>query len=71
MTYQLRVRFNSNERPWSGTETPLAIHQPKDEQAAIEWARGMERGLGSQYTVELFDDDRRIDFAGPENKRGG
>ena len=56
MTYQLRTLFKSNEHPWNGTYTPLAIHQPADDAKAIEWAVGMADGLGGDYQVTLVKD---------------
>jgi hypothetical protein len=57
MTYALRVKFKSNEAPWSGGYEPAARHQPADDEAAIEWAVGMSDGLGLDYLVTLVKDD--------------
>lgn len=56
MTYALRVKFKSNEAPWSGGYEPAERHQPADDTAAIEWAAGMSDGLGSDYLVTLIKD---------------
>lgn len=57
MTYALRVKFKSNEAPWSGSYEPASWHQPKDDEAAIEWAVEMSDGLGLDYLVTLTKDD--------------
>lgn len=60
MTYALRVKFKSNEAPWSGGYEPASWHQPKDDAAAVEWAVGMSAGLGPDYLVTLTKDDTVI-----------
>jgi hypothetical protein len=54
--YELRVKFKSNEAPWSGGYAPNSWHQPADDEAAIEWAVGMSDGLGLDYLVTLVKD---------------
>lgn len=56
MTYALRVKFKSNEAPWSGGYEPAERHQPADDDAAIKWAVGMSDGLGLDYLVTLTKD---------------
>jgi hypothetical protein len=56
MTYGLRIKFKSNEAPWSGGYEPAARHQPTDDAAAVEWATGMSAGLGDDYLVTLIKD---------------
>lgn len=56
MTYVLRVKFKSNEAPWSGGYEPNSWHQPTDDTAAIAWAIGMSDGLGMDYLVTLTKD---------------
>lgn len=56
MTYALRVKYKSNEAPWSGGYEPLSIHQPADDDAAIKWAAGMSQGMGADYIVTLTKD---------------
>lgn len=56
MTYALRVKFKSNEAPWSGNHEPASWHQPQDDHAAIKWAVGMSEGLGQNYLVTLVKD---------------
>lgn len=56
MTYALRVKFKSNEAPWSGGYEPNSWHQPLDDEAAIKWAVGMSDGLGFDYLVTLIKD---------------
>lgn len=56
MTYALRVKFKSNEAPWSGGYEPAAWHQPKDDEAAIKWAVEMSDGMGFDYLVTLIKD---------------
>lgn len=56
MTYALHVKFKSNEAPWSGGYQPASWHQPKDDEAAIEWAIEMSDGLGLDYLVTLTKD---------------
>jgi hypothetical protein len=53
MTYSLRVKYKSNEAPWSGAYTPSEWHQPTNDSAAIKWAAAMSDGLGSDYLVTL------------------
>lgn len=60
MTYALRVKFKSNEAPWSGGYQPASWHQPKDDEAAIKWAVEMSDGLGLDYLVTLTKDDAVI-----------
>lgn len=57
MTYALRVKFKSNEAPWSGGYEPAERHQPQNDEAAIEWAVAMSDGLGLDYLVTLTKDD--------------
>lgn len=56
MTYALRIKYKSNEAPWSGGYEPATRHQPTDDAAAIEWASGTANGLGSDYLVTLVKD---------------
>lgn len=56
MTYALRVKFKSNEAPWSGGYEPMSGHQPMDDVEAIKWAVGMSDGLGLDYLVTLIKD---------------
>ena len=56
MTYALRIKFKSNEAPWSGAYEPTSWHQPANDEAAIEWAVEMSDGLGSDYLVTLIKD---------------
>jgi hypothetical protein len=56
MAYALRVKFKSNEAPWSGGYEPAARHQPQDDAAAIKWAVEMSDGLGLDYLVTLTKD---------------
>jgi hypothetical protein len=56
MPYELRVKFKSNEAPWSGGYEPNSWMQPADDEAAIEWAVGMSDGLGADYLVTLVKD---------------
>lgn len=56
MTYSLRVKYKSNEAPWSGGYEPSARHQPTDDQEAIKWAVFMSDGLGVDYLVTLIKD---------------
>jgi hypothetical protein len=51
--YHLAVQFLSNERPFKGGHD---AHRIEDDERAIEWARGMEEGLGPAYSVTLFKD---------------
>jgi hypothetical protein len=53
VTYALRIKFKSNEAPWSGSYEPAEWHQPADDEAAIKWAVGMSDGLGMDYLVTL------------------
>ena len=56
MAYGLRVKFKSNEAPWSGSYEPASWHQPIDDAAAIKWAVNMSDGLGPDYLVTLTKD---------------
>lgn len=56
MSYALRVKFKSNEAPWSGGYEPAAWHQPENDAEAIRWALGMSDGLGTDYLVTLTKD---------------
>jgi hypothetical protein len=60
MTYRLRVRYRSNEAPWSGGYEPAPRHQPADDAAAIAWAQEMSSGLGRHYVVDLYRDLTRV-----------
>lgn len=60
MTYALRVKFKSNEAPWSGGYEPAERHQPASDEAAIAWAVGMSDGLGSDYLVTLVKDGATV-----------
>lgn len=70
MTYALRVKFKSNEAPWSGGYEPISAHQPTDDEAAIEWAVGMADGLSSDYLVTLTKDGTVIPLPEADEDEG-
>ena len=58
--YSLAVKFTSNEHPWSTIEKPMARHQPRDDEAAIAWAKRMADGMGREYSVTLLKDGTAV-----------
>jgi hypothetical protein len=70
VTYALRVKFKSNEAPWSGGYEPASRHQAADDKAAIDWAASMASGMGSDYLVTLIRDGVVIPLPAPAEDCG-
>lgn len=68
MSYHLRIRFKSNERPWSTDYVPVNGHQPANDGEARLWAAGMARLL-ADYDVVLFEGTRHIPFEVPQEDK--
>jgi hypothetical protein len=58
MPYSLRINYKSNERPYSTDYRPYGM--PEDDAKAIEWAKGMQEGMGQDYTCVLYRDGEVI-----------
>lgn len=57
--YRLLVRYKSNERPWSTVYNPSQILSNDEE--ALQWAAGMGRNMGDQYTATLYKDGQPVE----------
>ena len=51
--YNLQITFRSNEHPFQTYYDPVKPILTLEE--AKEWGRGMQDGLGSDYSVVVFD----------------
>ena len=60
--YYLKIMYNSNENPFNTHHFPISWHPPKDDEAAIEWARSMSVGMGTDYTVTLIKDGKVLSY---------
>lgn len=61
--YWLQIIYLSNERPWRN-EKYTCYPMPGSDAGALDWARGMQNGLGMDYQVTLFKDGKVLPYNG-------
>lgn len=61
--YWLSILFVSNEHPWRHDHYSPYPKYGMDDADAIDWAAGMQDGLGTAYQVTLFKDGKVLPYA--------